>query len=125
MTGLHAVLTGTFRRLRRSAAAVGLLLAVSASGTLAPVAGLWASAGIAPTVRAAALVQPPEAVDEFVPVEDLPAEEGLPAAPLLIAAYTVVWVVAMLYLFSIWRRLGRVEQEIADVSRRIDQSRRR
>ena len=33
------------------------------------------------------------AQDEFVPIDELPADEKLPAAPLLIAAYAVVWMV--------------------------------
>ena len=59
--------------------------------------------------------------DAFVPIDQLPTQETLPAAPLLIAAYSVVWVLVAGYLFSIWRRLGRVEREIADVGRRLEQ----
>ena len=46
-----------------------------------------------------------------------PAEQ-LPAAPLLIAAYAFVWVAAMGYLWSIWRRLGKVEADISALERR-------
>ena len=64
--------------------------------------------------------QPPEAAqDEFVPMGDIPPEDQLPAAPLLVAAYSVVWALAIGYLWTIWRRLGTVEQELADVSRRV------
>ena len=64
--------------------------------------------------------QPPEAAqDEFVPRADIPPEDQLPAAPLLVAAYSVVWALAIGYLWTIWRRLGTVEQELADVSRRV------
>lgn len=56
---------------------------------------------------------PPRASqDEFVPVSDLPDSEKLPAAPFLIAAYTVVWLVFMFYVWSLWRRLSQVEQEL-------------
>jgi CcmD family protein len=51
--------------------------------------------------------------EEFVPVSELPPDEQLPAAPLLIAAYAIVWVALMIYLWSIWRRLGRVERELS------------
>ena len=64
--------------------------------------------------------QPPEvAQDGFVPMSDIPPEDQLPAAPLLVAAYSVVWAIAIGYLWTIWRRLGTVERELADVSRRV------
>jgi CcmD family protein len=53
-------------------------------------------------------------------MDDVPAEEQLPAAPLLAAAYIVVWVIAIGYLWTIWRRLGSVEKELADAMRRVD-----
>jgi CcmD family protein len=55
---------------------------------------------------------PRPAQDEFVPVSDLPESEKLPAAPFLIAAYTIVWLVLLLYVWSLWRRLSQVEQEL-------------
>jgi CcmD family protein len=61
--------------------------------------------------------QPGPAQDEFVPVSDVEAEQ-LPAAPLVMTAYAVAWVVIFLYLWSIWRRLGRVEREIDELTRR-------
>ena len=65
---------------------------------------------------------PPKAAqDEFVPIDQLPPGEQLPAARFLIIAYAVAWVLVAAYLYSIWQRLGRVEGEIADVSRRIAQ----
>jgi hypothetical protein len=63
--------------------------------------------------------QPP-ATEGFVPVEDLHGQEEMPAAPLVAAAYGVAWAAVLIYLFSIWRRLGTVEREMAEVSRRID-----
>ncbi len=64
--------------------------------------------------------QPPEAAqDEFVPMGDIPPEDQLPAAPLLVAAYSAIWAIAIGYLWTIWRRLGAVERELADVTRRI------
>jgi len=57
--------------------------------------------------------------DEFVPVKDLGQQEQLPAAPLLVAAYAVVWLALLVYLWSIWRRLGRIDQEVSALSRRI------
>ena len=91
------------------------------------VAVLWAVLAVMPAagLSVAAQQQPPPkaAQDEFVPIDQLPPEERLPAAPLLIAAYAVAWVAIAGYLFSIWRRLARVEHELADVSRRLQQRR--
>ncbi len=61
----------------------------------------------------------PQAQTEFVPVDQLPAQEALPAAPLVIAAYAVAWVAMFIYLLSIWRRLQKVDRELADVARRV------
>lgn len=67
------------------------------------------------TVSALAL-QPGQS--EFVPVSQLPPAEQLPAAPLLIVAYAFVWVAVLAYVWSLWRRLGRVEREIQTLARR-------
>ena len=69
--------------------------------------------------------QPPTPPDGFVPASSLPAQEQLPAAPLVIGAYSVAWVLVFGYLWSIWRRIGRVERDLADVSRRIAAGERR
>jgi CcmD family protein len=63
--------------------------------------------------------KPGEAQSEFVPVDQLPPQDQLPAAPLLIAAYAIAWVGIFIYLASIWRRLQKVDRELADVSRRV------
>lgn len=85
---------------------------------------LWAVLAAGPlTARLTAQQQPAPkpAQDEFVPIDQLPPQEQLPAAPLLIAAYSVAWVAIAGYLFSIWRRLGRVEQDLIEVRRRVQQ----
>jgi CcmD family protein len=78
---------------------------------------LVACGGVPATVRA----QPPAspAQEGFVPIDQLGPKEELPAAPLVMAAYGVAWIVIFVYVLSIWRRLGRVEQEIASVSQRV------
>jgi CcmD family protein len=63
--------------------------------------------------------QPPTPPDGFVPAGSLPSQEQLPAAPLVIGAYAVAWVAIFGYLWSIWQRIGRVERELADVTRRL------
>ena len=86
------------------------------------VLALFVLAGAGAPAIATAQQQPPKAAqDEFVPIDQLPPGDQLPAARFLIIAYAVAWVLVAGYLFSIWRRLGRVEQEIADVSRRVTQ----
>jgi CcmD family protein len=74
---------------------------------------------------AAAVQQPPPAQQEFVPVDQLPAAEQMPAAPLVIAAYAFVWVALLGYLWSVRRRLDNVERELADVVRRMSSPERR
>jgi CcmD family protein len=45
--------------------------------------------------------------------------EELPATPLVFAAYAAVWVVLIIYVFSIWRRVSKVERELNEVSSRL------
>jgi CcmD family protein len=56
--------------------------------------------------------QPPAGQSEFVPVDSVPLADQLPAAPLLVTAYAFVWLAVMIYLWSIWRRLNKVETEL-------------
>jgi CcmD family protein len=71
-------------------------------------------------LRAAATQPPPKpAQDEFVPLDSLEAQEQLPATPLVTIAYAAAWLVIFGYLWSLWRRLARVERELAEVTRRV------
>ena len=54
----------------------------------------------------------------FVPVDTLPAAEQLPVAPLLITAYAFVWVAVLFYVWTIWRRLNKVEGEMQMLEQR-------
>jgi hypothetical protein len=70
---------------------------------------------------AAAWAQPPgggAATDEFRPASSLPPVEQLPAAPLLIGAYAAFLVLMMVYLWTIWRRIGKVEDDMRALERR-------
>jgi hypothetical protein len=69
----------------------------------------------------ALLAQPPQQ-NQYVPIDQLPPQETLPAAPLLIAAYIVVWLGLMTYLWWIWWRIGRVEAELQALQRRTSGS---
>ena len=68
-------------------------------------------------VSAPALAFQPAAQGEFVPVTELPAGDQLPAAPYLIAAYVFVWLAVLLYLWTIWRRLNKVEADMQALGR--------
>ena len=61
--------------------------------------------------------QPPPQT-EYLPVKPGDVVEQLPAAPLLIAAYAFVWIAIFVYLWSIWRRIGKVEADMRALARR-------
>lgn len=61
--------------------------------------------------------QPRPAQEEFVPVTDAETER-LPAAPLVMSAYAIAWLLIFLYVWSLWRRLSRVERELDELGRR-------
>jgi CcmD family protein len=58
--------------------------------------------------------QPPagEQQEAFISIDKLPPEEQLPAAPLLVGAYSFVVVVLFLYVASVARRLSSVQREV-------------
>jgi CcmD family protein len=56
----------------------------------------------------------------FVPVKPGEAgQETLPAAPLVFTAYGLIWTMLLAYVFLLWRKLGRVERELADVNAKL------
>jgi len=67
--------------------------------------------------------QPQQAEQQkgFVPVSELPPQDQLPAAPLLVSAYAFVWLAVFGYVVSVARRLSVVQRECerleADISR--------
>jgi len=63
--------------------------------------------------------QPAAPQGEFVPLSSIPQAEQLPAAPLVIAAYAFVWVALLVYVWSLWRRMTKLERELADLQRRV------
>jgi hypothetical protein len=67
---------------------------------------------------AAALALQPPPQTEFVPASSLPPSEQLPSAPLLVAAYAFVWLAAMFYMWTIWKRLGKVDADIRTLQQR-------
>ncbi|MCY4660081.1 MAG: CcmD family protein [Acidobacteria bacterium] len=97
---------GPWARGRRRGAwiLVGVVVAALAAWEVPAVAALQAS-------------QPP--LEEFVPIDQLPEEDRLPAAPFLIAAYSIVWILAFGYFWSLARRSAAVERDLAGLARRV------
>ena len=92
---------GSCRRRCPSALALALILATA----LVPTAPSWAAAQ-------------PEPVNEFVPIDELPEEDRLPAAPFLVTAYSIVWILAFGYFWLLSRRQADVERDLAELARR-------
>jgi hypothetical protein len=69
-------------------------------------------------VGSALAFQPPAAPNGYVPIDQLPPAAQLPAAPLLIAAYAFVLVAVLLYVWTIWHRLNKVEHDMRALSQR-------
>jgi CcmD family protein len=63
----------------------------------------------------------PKQQEEFIPIDQLPPQDQLPAAPLLVTAYSFVALALFAYVVSVARRLGTVQRELerleADVKR--------
>jgi hypothetical protein len=91
----------TFEVVKRSSLTTlvcrALLVLSFVAATLAPVA---------------AQQQPPQPPPGFVSVDELPPEEQVPAAPLLIGAYVFVVLALFGYVITVGRRLGGVQRDI-------------
>lgn len=64
--------------------------------------------------------QPPAATDGFVPLSELSNREVLPATPLVFYAYGFVWVALLAYLYSLWNRVTKLQQDSEALRRRIE-----
>ena len=56
--------------------------------------------------------------DGFVPASSLPPGEELPAGRFLVAAYAFFLLLMVFYLWTIWRRLDKVDGEMKALQRR-------
>ena len=70
-----------------------------------------------------ALLRAQPGQSEFRPVAEIPASEQLPSAPLVIAAYAFVWLAFLAYVFVMWRKLGKVEQDLSALSAQVSKPR--
>ncbi len=64
-----------------------------------------------------------QAQEGFVPADQL-HQEQVPGGMLVVVAYAVVWVVVIAYVLTLWRRAGRIERDLADLSSRVAATRR-
>jgi CcmD family protein len=62
--------------------------------------------------------QPTPSPDEFVPMSEVPVEEQIPAINLVAAAYAFVWLALFGYVWSVGRRLGQAEADLARLERK-------
>lgn len=69
-------------------------------------------------VAAPLFAQAPPGQTEFVPMNELPPAEQLPAAPLLVTAYAVFLVLMIFYVWTVWRRLNKVEADMRALEQR-------
>jgi hypothetical protein len=65
---------------------------------------------------ASLLAQPGQ--EGFAPVTGAPATEQIPAAPLVISSYAFFLILLFVYLWTIWRRIGKVEADMRALERR-------
>ena len=63
----------------------------------------------------------PSQQNEFIPIDQLPPQEQLAAAPLLIGAYVFVLAVLFLYVLSVARRLTHVQRDLDRLDTTIKQ----
>ena len=68
-----------------------------------------------------AAAQQPSQQNEFIPIDQLPPQEQLAAAPLLIGAYVFVLAVLFLYVLSVARRLTSVQRDLDRLDTTIKQ----
>ena len=66
--------------------------------------------------------QAPAGLEGFTRVDTLPASDQLPAAPLLITAYAFVWLVVLFYVWTVARRLTKVETDMRSLEQRQSKS---
>ena len=70
------------------------------------------------------VAQQPEQQNEYVPIDQLPPQDQLPAAPLLVTAYAVVMVGLFAYVLSVARRLTTVQRELERLESDLKKTRR-
>lgn len=119
----------TARWSRLGAALLGLYVGVSAAALRAdepPPPGSVKTTVSAPVTPGAPVPKPAVDKDGFVaesrPAEMKSVEEGLPAPMLVAAAYSFIWLAVLAFVVYTMTRTRRLEQEIADLTKKIASS---
>jgi small-conductance mechanosensitive channel len=89
-----------------------------ASKTLWIVIGLLVTFAVCAPVALAA-PQGTEGFQKMVPRQPGQGDESLPATSLIYAAYALVWLVLIGYLFLLWRRAARIEGQVVALHDRL------
>lgn len=66
---------------------------------------------------ASVLAQPPAGQSEFKPLSEVPPSEQLPGGAFVVVAYSFIWIGTMVYVWFVWKRLGKVEDEMRALQR--------
>ena len=77
--------------------------------------GATPAVSLALSSEALAKAEQPQPPKEFVPVDEVPPGEQIPAINLVAAAYGFVWIAVVGYAWSIARRLKTVEAELSEL----------
>ena len=65
---------------------------------------------------------PPSQQEEFIPIDQLPPQDQLPAAPLLVGAYVFVLLMLFGYMFTVSRRLVVIQREVDRLDHELKRS---
>ncbi len=61
--------------------------------------------------------QPPAGQSEFKPLSEVPPSEQIPGGVFVVVAYSFIWIGTMVYVWFVWKRLRRVEDEMRALQR--------
>jgi CcmD family protein len=85
------------------------------------VTGIVLTIVLAAVTLAAQTIPPGQEGFKAATPEDLAAgQEHLPATPLVFWAYAIVWLVLVIYVLSLWRRIAKTEREVAEVRAKLE-----
>ena len=69
------------------------------------------------TVASVLAAQPPAGQSEFKPLSEVPPSEQIPGGVFVVVAYSFIWIGTMAYVWFVWKRLGKVEDEMRALQR--------